>query len=117
MRGSSILLVLFMMLTSCIFMHYDDSVNLGEGYYYVPDGDYSSIVKSVRKEYDGIGEEIIPPKVIQYKYNENFIIAKSHDINAVRYWIIDKRVNSRVLPLDSISFYEMNKKQGTGLTF
>lgn len=105
------------MLTSCIFMHFDNSVDLGAGYYYVPDGDFSSIVKSKKETYDGIGEEIVPPIVTNYNYNTYFIIVKSVDSEMISYWIIDKNRTGKITPLDSLSFYRLNKQKKTGLTF
>jgi hypothetical protein len=119
MRNLSICLALVGIVSSCIFIHYDDSKDLGKGFYYVPDGNYSSIVKSVREKYEGIGEEIIPPKVIDYKFNEKFIIAKTVNVDGandeIKYWIVDKSSSSKVYPLDSLSFHEKNRN--TGLTF
>lgn len=115
------LTMLSLFLTSCQFMHYDDSESLGNQFYFVKDGQFSSIVKSTDKEYKGTGYEVIPPLVISYNSNKEYIIAKSKDENqSVKYWILDKAKHSREIPLnslDSIQFYRMLSEKNIELKF
>jgi hypothetical protein len=113
-------MILYTILTSCIFKHYDNSIELGNGYYYIQDGNYSSIVKAVRKNYEGIGAEIVPPKVINYKFNESYIIAMSIDISnpkKVNYWLINKNDSIEIISLDSLTFFKENFRNETSLEF
>jgi hypothetical protein len=85
---------------------------LGKGYLLIVDStDYVVIsYKDHQTE-----RTIIPPKVMEYGYDERWIIAKSYNnyVDSTTYWIIDKNLkpNSResdlsvtIGPLDSIQF-------------
>lgn len=87
-------------------------VELGNDFYYLGDGGESQILLNLKPEATSkVGKTIIPPEVIQYNFNENFIIAqtigKINSKKVYHYWIVEKnKINQElVTPLDSISFY------------
>ena len=96
----------------------DDSIDLGNNYSYIQD--YPQAV--IRK---GVGNNIVPPLVLSYAFNERYIIAKSQEWfettgskkGKLYYWIIDKTADSTTLakPMDSITFYQQLKKLNIGL--
>jgi hypothetical protein len=67
---------------------------LGAGYYYSEDGKLSTIIYSTKKPYKSSGLEVIPPQVVDFEYNNLYVIVKSIDNQTKNeyYWIIDKKV-------------------------
>jgi len=67
--------------------------DLGAGYFYIPDGRNSIIIKSIRNNSPSTGHLIIPATVIKFSFNEQFVIAKTKDRikNEDYYWIISKK--------------------------
>lgn len=125
-------------LVSCGFQHID--IPLGEGYYFVPDGQYSAIVKSTKEKYDGISMEVIPGNVIDYEFDQTTIIAKSLEMATGKkeFWIINKGIPVHISeckgrspkfcdevvlranvkgPLDSISFLRLIEQNNIRLHF
>jgi len=102
-------------------MHYNDNKDLGNEFYFVRDGKFSSIIKSEKEEYKGIeGAEVIPPLVTHYNFNDNYIIAKTKNENKIGYWIVEKinyKIEKPLNPLDSIKFYKMLSEKDIELTF
>ncbi len=87
-------LVISLLLSSCILKHTDDYDNLGDNYYFLPDGRMSHIgFNTAKKGEDRSGTVLIEGKVVNYAFNNNFIIAKSIDAytKEVNFWIINKK--------------------------
>lgn len=103
-------------------MHYNDNEDLGNNFYFVRDGNFSSIMRSADGKYKGTtGYEIIPPLVVDYNFNDSYIIAKTKGKKqSVKYWILDKAQHKREIPLeplDSVNFYNKLLKENISLTF
>ena len=103
-------------------MHLNDNISLGNEFYFVQDGNFSSIIFSEKKEYKGReGTEAIPPLVTDYNFNDSYIIAKTKDEKqSVKYWILDKSSYKIEIPLrgmDSISFYRELSNKNIALDF
>lgn len=88
-------------------------VELGNDFYYLGDGGESQILLNLKPQAASkVGKTIIPSEVIQYNFNESFIIAQTvKKINSKKiynYWIVEKsRINQEsAIPLDSINFYK-----------
>ena len=110
----SIVVCLFF-IVSCVFRHVDEIEDLGNNYYFLVDGKMSTIYYNLSKDSSNRkGIEVVSPRVINYNYNDHFIIAKSLGFvdDSIKYWIIDKNgIDEKVNPLDSLRFYnELNKK-------
>ncbi len=112
----SFLLVIFLF-NSCVFRHTDDTVDLGNNYYFLADGRMSTIGFNTANEGENrSGITLVEPKVVKYNFNDKYIIAKTIGVydNEAKYWIIDKDLADIKAPenLDSISFYNklLNKK-------
>jgi len=104
---------------SCVFIHVDDSIDLGNGYRYTQDSP-EAIIWQDSKEYKGVGNTVVPPQVIDYRYNENYIIAKSVSSNGrnLKYWIIDKsKKPQNIESFDSISFFHQKQLLEISLGF
>ena len=97
-----------------ILIRIDDSVDLGHQYRYIQDYPYS-IIYHETKEYKDGGVEVIP-HVSTYKFDENFIIAKSVDevgygrTTDTSFWIIDKNKH-QTYQYDSDSIFKVNLHQ------
>lgn len=102
----------------------DDSIDLGNQYRYTQD--YPRVIiyhKTV--EYEGSGINIVPPVVLAYDFNENYIIAKSQEDEPyskekkpIQYWIIDKsKEGAPVEPNDSLGFYNRLNDLNIELSF
>lgn len=88
----------------------DDLVDLGENYYFINNGEESTIILNTAvKGRPIIGDEVIPCEVVQYSSNSQFIIALSIDRETSQkmYWVIDKRSQEK-LPVSSDSL-QFNK--------
>ena len=105
-KRSIILFSLIPLVCSCVFIRTDDSIDLGNHYRYVQDYPRTIIFHQSEK-YEGIGDEIVPPMVKSYNFNNRYIIAKSEDMDdkSTKYWIVDKALKgNKVEPLDSMGF-------------
>ena len=108
------------LMSSCIFIRMDDSIDLGSKYRYTQDYP-QTIIYHVSSEYKGIGTEIVPPIVDSYAFNDRYIIAKSQEVDEmtgnpegkpIHYWIIDKELEvAAITPMDSITFYATLKEK------
>ena len=100
---------LFLLSISCIYNHTATTENLGSGYFYIGDGQESQILSGDEKKNSGI--TIIPQEVIEYNFDNRYIIAKSiENRNLQQYWIVDKQSHESVSPLDSLSFAKEIKR-------
>lgn len=86
------------LIQSCVFIRMDDSIDLGNNYRFIQDSP-KTIIFHQTEEYEGVGIEVIPPVVLNYSFNEKYIIAKTQEVNnmtgkkienSFHYWIIDK---------------------------
>ncbi len=94
-----IYIVGFSILSSCVYNHTAITEDLGNGYFYVGDGHESQILfNKNRKKNESSGLIVTEPEVIEYNYDDNYIIAKSLREKRELYWLIDKE-----LPADSVS--------------
>jgi len=120
MKNILLLMILVALFSSCVLRHTDDVSDLGSNYYFLPDGKMSTICFNLGKEgEDRKGIELVDPKVIDYAFNENFIIAKSIGIydKKASFWIIDKNqtIEENVSQYDSIKFYQELVNKGIKL--
>ncbi|MBI9065027.1 MAG: hypothetical protein JEZ14_23780 [Marinilabiliaceae bacterium] len=109
MKKLTIFFGLILLVNSCIFIHMDDSIDLGGNYRYIQDSP-QSIIYHESSEYEGDGMEVIPPAVLNYDFNDRYIIAKSKDWESevIKYWLIDKKQDCfEIEPLDSLTFYNL----------
>ena len=104
MNKSGLVLVLNLsLLLSCLYNHTAITENLGGNYFYLGDGRESTILFGDEKK--NMGVTIVPKEVIEYNFDERYIIAKSIDVGTKDlYWIIDKARNDSIIPLDSMKF-------------
>lgn len=111
MKKVVILSLSIIMFSSCILRHTDDLTYLGEKYCFVPDGRSSVIGYNTAEKSENMSlYKLTDPKVVNYAYNDIYIIAKSvspYD-KSVNFWIIDKtkKVRENVTKYDSIAFYD-----------
>lgn len=126
MKNLSLTLFVMLLIQSCIGIRQDDSIDLGNNYRFIQDTPQTIIYHSGDK-YEGTGEEVIPPIVLSYQFNERYIIAKSQEVDEmtggkegkpIRYWIIDKQIETpSIKPKDSIDFYKFLKMKDIELHF
>ena len=107
--------LLILCLLNCISCHPDYVVNLGCGYWYAYDGGDTNMISA------GEGEgPTIDYSVLDYDYNRQFIIAKqkpamprnviyadydyAQGFDAIYYWIIEKKTNRYIGPVDSLAY-------------
>jgi hypothetical protein len=85
-----ILYVIF--LTSCTWLL--GVQKLGNNIYF----DYPTIIMTETNEYNGIGDCIIPPKILNTQKDEKFVIIKTlNGKHKIKYWLIDKTIESKRL--------------------
>jgi len=105
---------------SCVYNHTDNIQELGNDYYYLGDGKESKILLNLKpNNKHRVGRIIVPQKIVQYNFDENYIIAKNIDQNSSvgLYWIIDKsKSDNSIHSLDSISFMQLKKDLNILLT-
>ncbi|MGB3586957.1 MAG: hypothetical protein WBA23_10475 [Tunicatimonas sp.] len=86
----------------------DDSIDLGKNFRYIQDYP-QGIIYQISDDHIGSGPEAIPAVVVDYAYDDSWIIAINKDMEdqQKRYWIVDKNENyQKIAPLDSLTFYE-----------
>ena len=100
------IIILFLFCNSCIFVRIDDSIDLGGKYRYIQDYP-QTIIHYNTQNYKGIGEEVILPIVLKYSFNDDYIFAKTKDLenNDTIFWIVNKSLNNTVKYEDSVAFY------------
>ncbi len=104
---------------SCVFIRTDDSIDLGSKFRYIQDYP-QAIIFHRAPEYKGSGVNIVPPNVIDYKFDNIYIIAKSKDLEdkKMKYWIIDKRMlDKKGIALDSLTFFSQLEEKKINLKF
>jgi hypothetical protein len=111
MKRLIISLLLMWLFESCGYNHTDNIEDLGKGYYYLGDGSESQILQSLKPNNFSSGRTVVPAEVIEYNYNELFIIVKSvdHIKKTELYWIVNKHAKDSVEPLDLKAFDEKLK--------
>ncbi|MBG9378419.1 hypothetical protein I5907_19435 [Panacibacter sp. DH6] len=116
MTKSKNLLLLFVLIciSSCLWNDTAITEDLGDKYFYLGAGNESQILSGDEKK--NIGITIIPQEVIEYNFDNRFIIAKSvakrNSNNVQEFWIVDKKSKDLIVT-DSISF--MKKIESLGL--
>jgi hypothetical protein len=117
MKYKSFLVCGIIIIFSCtrkesIYDHTAIIEQLGANYYYKGDGNESQILLNLNQENSsGFGKTIIPPEVVQYNFDSNYIIAKTlksmDGEKSYRYWVVDKReANDSLYSIDSINFFK-----------
>ncbi|NDV58063.1 hypothetical protein [Bacteroides sp. 519] len=96
----------------------DDSVNLGDKYLYIQDYP-QAIISYETDEYKGIGHFVVPPIIIDYNFNNEFIIAitKDLEVNDIIYWIVDKKTQIVEQFSDRLDFYHTLNEKNVDLGF
>lgn len=135
---SYLLVALFIFLSSCSNWKFWGEEPLGNHFFVVNAGGidatliYCTSSKSSENEcYAGI--PVVPSRVLEYKYDYKWIIAKSRSDSATTYWIIDKDFNDKLEfdngftekvllphvtgPLDSTNFYSQLELKKINLQF
>lgn len=130
-------LLVILLVSSCKFSSLIGDKDLKSGYIFTADGDQACIIFSPSIPYRGTGLLVIPAKVVEVKYDKNYIIAKSIDKgkSEMKYWIIYKSISidlnnctdqtscDSVLmsnvegPLDSVLFNKILKENSIPLSF
>lgn len=102
-----------------VYNHTAEIIELGNDFYYLGDGRESQILLNLKPEAKSkFGKTIIPPEVILYNHDDNFIIAQTLEKvkgkESVKYWIVEKvkKNEATAIPLDSISFYKSTDSLG-----
>jgi hypothetical protein len=91
---------------------------LGKGYLLIVDNTNYVVINYKDHEHE---RTIIPPKIVEYGYDDRWILAKSYDryVDSTTYWIIDKELKPNFSegdlsvvygPLDSIQFQSKKKE-------
>jgi hypothetical protein len=111
MKSILSVIILFSICVSCVYNHTGNTENLGNGYFYLGDGNESQILLGNEKKNSGV--TIVPQEVVKYNFDKNFIIAKSSsnvdNKKTELYWIIDKSEKDSIVGLDSLSFVKKLK--------
>ena len=96
-----------------LYDHTAAIVELGNDFYYLGDAGESQILLNLKPGAKSkVGKTVIPPEVILYNHDDNFIIAqtleKANGKEIVKYWIVEKakKNEATAIPLDSVSFYK-----------
>jgi len=102
-----------------LYDHTAAIVELGNDFYYLGDAGESQILLNLKPGAKSkVGKTVIPPEVILYNHDDNFIIAqtleKVNGKESVKYWIVEKvkKDEATATPLDSISFYKSTDSLG-----
>jgi len=86
-----------------VFIRMDDSIDLGSNYWYIQDYPQTIVI--------GDGKEVVFPVVLKYAYNENYIIAKTKDLETkdTLYWVVNKKTG-KYEKCDSLNFEQLKKE-------
>jgi len=106
-------LFILLLFSSCIGA-WDTTIDLGDGYnYYNEGGDYSEITKQFRDINGKFVNIIIPKTILIYTYDNDYILAKQREKknmkNIIQYWIIIKKKDSIIGPLNKSQFMDKLK--------
>jgi hypothetical protein len=129
-----LLVIFFIFLSSCSDWNLWGAKALGNKFILVNAGGvHAQIIYCTSTTKDcRAGITIVPPKVVECKYDSNWIIAKSKSNSGSTYWMIDKNfevkftydsdMTEKILshvsgPLDSTNFYSQLKEKSIGLKF
>lgn len=120
-----IIIALSFLMTGCS----DSSINLGEDYFLRIDGPRTNEIMNRKANVKGI-----PPAVMRYNYNDDFIVAEQkpsnhndvmHDDGVIYskgrdfiyYWIIVKKSKAVLGPMEKGEYEKMKNKYGMSSTF
>ena len=110
-------LVSILIMTCCSSCLYNDTAiteDLGNQYFYLGAANESQILLGDEKK--NIGITIIPQEVVEYNFDDRFIIAKNvtktNNIKNENFWIVDKKNKDSTFSLDSVSFMRKVEKLG-----
>jgi len=97
------------------------SVDLGNRYRFINEYPYA-IIYNINDEDKDSGQIIVPPNVVNYSYDNKYIIAKRIDDidknKPIEYWIVDKeKKGENAFPLDWDGFYNKINELGIKLEF
>ncbi len=97
-------LVLFTLITHVVD-GMDDSFDFGDQYRYVRDYPQTLIYHEA-KEYNGIGDIVVPGFILKYNYDHDHIILQNRTLESkdTLYWIVDKPTHDTISFKDSIDF-------------
>jgi hypothetical protein len=106
------MLLSFIFCISCAINNEKNTYDLGNNFYYLADANESQILLNLKpNQRSKVGKTIIPEEVIEYNFNESFIIAKSidHKNKTELYWIVNKDLKDSVKALNQKAFSEKLK--------
>lgn len=100
--------------SSCLYNDTAITEDLGNQYFYLGAANESQILLGDEKK--NIGITIIPQEVVEYNFDDRFIIAKNvtktNNIKNENFWIVDKKNKDSTFSLDSVSFMRKVEKLG-----
>jgi len=104
------LILPFYLFLSCsgevVYNHSNNIEELGHGYYFLGDGHESQILLNLKPDAKSkIGKTIVPPEVIRYNFDDQYIIAESIDGKGYLYWLIKKGELDSLQSVDSLEFF------------
>lgn len=106
------LTVAFFLFFSCsggtVYNHTNNIEELGDDYYFLGDGNESQILLNLKPGAKSkMGKTIVPPEVIRYGFDNQYIIAESIDGKGEEYlyWLIRKGELDSLHPVDSLEFF------------
>ena len=93
-----------------VFIRMDDSIDLGNKYRYIQDYP-QTIIYQTSEKHKGSGKNIVPPIVLKYAYNEEYIIAETKDLETkdTLYWVVNKKTG-KYEKCDSLNFEQLKKE-------
>lgn len=72
------ILFLVFSMKSCILIHVDDSVDLGNSYRYIQSNP-RTIINNRGSQNKDMGQIVVGPHVVEYKFDDTYIIAKTQN--------------------------------------
>ena len=131
----------FLLLILLIFIFHNcgrvSEIHLGNNYYYVSEGGKKTFISLRNKEKLAIEKDIIMPTIVEYKYNNEYVIVyrviteemskfykdtNDEDWNKqlgmdIQYWLIEKHKNKVIGPLDKRHFSQIRDSLKIDLAF
>ncbi len=92
-----VIMLAFVLLSSCNILLPPADIDLGDSYWFRLDAYGTDVYHKAYR--NGIIDEtpVIPPTVVEYAWNDTFIVATCWRVPTPRtYWIIDKRIPFRI---------------------